>query len=911
MLTSLLLVLSTIAIAHSQDKPPTIILDGFVRTTSGEPISYATIRLQESRYALTDNDGYFRFSLGDGSAYREFSLEAKFLGYETYKTQLSLPNGQDSLRHNITLREQNLYLNEITVSARTSEDNPSNSTYVLDRLAIEQSQANSLGELLQLIPGQSISNSNLQGAQSINFRSAVPSQYSLNNSFGISLYINDASINNNANMQALNPVTNGTFRSFGSTRIGTNSFSTGDAPGGGFDLRSLPVGDIEEIQVVQGVASARYGDILEGGIFIETIAGRSPWNINARRAGGNTTFGVNKGVQLSKNHAMNVSMDYLYSNADPRDRVKAYNRLNGSLLWTSYWGPNRQVKNTLSLSYRTNLDDYKIDPDFGIEQRVYYQNTGISVSNRTSITSNTWLFKNLSMTISGSQGKSESYLDQFVNPGVLPVTGEINEGVHEGTYHPSNYRAYREIIGEPVTFSARLQFSRPIQTKTDWHHVITYGANTSFDANYGDGRVFDPLRPIRFGGATTSERPVSYRELNPEVWQAGAYVEASSAGKLLKRDVNLSLGLRGDLQNGYESLSPRLNGRVELVDGLSLTAGYGIQMKSPGLIHLYPGPDYEDYTLLNSYTGSTGQSIYLVYTRVSRDISEDLKPMRSDRAEVGLQYNSENIRVNATVFRNVSRNGITIQNEPAYLDLPVYEIVDRPSGQAPVYRETGEIDRVIYSQGRIVNSLYTQNTGVELILSTPRFESIRTSFSLNMSYVSSYYFNRAGNFNFSGRDPQPEEEIWYGLYPGSRSRSGRAGALLTSMHHLPELGLLLTFRTEAFIYNFSEVLAGTNRATAYVNNQLEIIPIPEDQIDDPRYDILDQAPIDGSFTRDPSFVYFNMHASAGKNISRQVRLSFFANNFLNIRPEVVDREGNVTRTLNQEPYFGMELRITL
>src|SRR5690606_21937862 len=136
--------------------------------------------------------------------------------------------------------------------------------------------------------------------------------------------------------------------------------------------------------------------------------------------------------------------------------------------------------------------------------------------------------------------------------------------------------------------------------------------------------------------------------------------EASSAGKLLKRDVNLSLGLRGDLQNGYESLSPRLNGRVELVDGLSLTAGYGIQMKSPGLIHLYPGPDYEDYTLLNSYTGSTGQSIYLVYTRVSRDISEDLKPMRSDRAEVGLQYTSENIRVNATVFRNVSRNGITI-----------------------------------------------------------------------------------------------------------------------------------------------------------------------------------------------------------------------------------------------------------
>ncbi|MDV7396362.1 hypothetical protein RZS08_33515, partial [Arthrospira platensis SPKY1] len=130
----------------------------------------------------------------------------------------------------------------------------------------------------------------------------------------------------------------------------------------------------------------------------------------------------------------------------------------------------------------------------------------------------------------------------------------------EGTYHPSSFRAERQILGQPVSFSSRLQFNKNLKTG-GVQHQISYGANTSFDANYGDGRVFDPLRPIRFGGAVTSERPISFRELNPELWQFGGYIENSLSGKLLNRRFTTSLGFRGDLQNGYGNLSPRLNGR--------------------------------------------------------------------------------------------------------------------------------------------------------------------------------------------------------------------------------------------------------------------------------------------------------------------------------------------------------------
>lgn len=888
------------------------VISGRVTDNEGQPLAFATLRIEDGPFTVTDEEGFYSLALArrDYRAGMRLRLEIRHISMQPQSRELQLPADRQSVAFDIRLKNRNLYLDEVTVTARTSEASVSNSTYVIDRVAIEQSQAFSLSDVLQLIPGQNVQNPQLQGAQTINFRSVLPSQFSNNNAFGIGIFLNDNNLNNNANMQGYNPATNGRFRSFGSARVNSNSFAGGDTPGSGFDLRALPVGDVERIEVVQGVASARYGDILEGGIFIETVAGSSPWEMNLRRTGGNTNVGLNKGFKLHNRHALNISLDYLNSNSDPRDQVKTFNRLSSSLLWTAYLGDNRQLKNTLSVSYRTNLDDFRIDPDFGTERRVYYQNQNLSVSNRTTLQSSSLLFNNMTFSISANTGRSVSYLNQFVNPGVLPVTGVTEEGVSVGTYHPSSYRTTREILGQPFSMNARLQFNR-VLTFGDWKHNISYGANTSFDANYGEGRVFDPLRPIRFGGATLSERPVSYRELNPAVWQGGAWLENSIGGELLGRELNASLGLRGDLQNGYSSLSPRLNARMQLTEKWSLTGGYGLQVKAPGLLHLFPGPDFEDYTLINSFNGNVSESLYLTYTRVSTDASENLRPMKSQRMEVGLRFSGNDLRVNATVFRNISRDGITVQQDPRFLDVPLYEIVARPEGQQPIVAPTGDTQRIIYAQGQIINALYSRNWGVEVTANSSRIEAIRTSFSLNLAYNQSYYFNGAQNVSLVGRDPQPEEEIWYGIYPPRANRAGRTNAMLTSMHHLSELGLLLTLRTEAFLYNFSEVIANSNRATAYINNALEVVSIPVEQLDDPRFDVLDQTPINGSFNRDPSFVYFNMHANVSKEISEQFRLSFFANNIFNLRPRVIDAEGNLERLLNQEPFFGMEMRLKL
>ena len=227
---------------------------------------------------------------------------------QTYREDLLLEIGATSFRRDVILRNSDLFLREVTVTARQSgRQRLPTPTYVIDRIAVEQAQAYTLGDLLQLIPGQSVSNPLLQGSPIYQFPGGIPGQrlhpVHQQQCLRHRIFVNDANLNNNANMQGYNPVYQQRipFRSALPASV-TNSFQTGDAPGGGFDLRELPVGDIERVEVVQGIASARYGDILEGGIFIETVAGRSPVNLNVRRAAGNTNFGINRGFQLHPRH---------------------------------------------------------------------------------------------------------------------------------------------------------------------------------------------------------------------------------------------------------------------------------------------------------------------------------------------------------------------------------------------------------------------------------------------------------------------------------------------------------------------------------------------------------------------------------------------------------------------------------
>lgn len=886
-----------------------LILHGVVSNADGAPLLNATVRVQENHVALTDTTGYYELRVPRNGLPTRIDVEVRYVGKRTHRATLQVPEDSSRLRHDVRLPALDLYMDEVTVTAERARESVSNSTYIIDRAAVEQSQAFTLAGLLQLIPGQSITNPSLQGAQTINFRTDASGPYSRNNAFGVGIFMNGREINNNANMQGLNPVENPRvpFRSLEGGRFGDREYETGDTPGGGFDLREIPVGNIEEVEVVRGVASAEHGDILEGGVFIETTAGQSPWNAHLRRSGGEFNLGVNKGFQISPRHILNASLDYLRSNDDPRDQIKTFNRVSSSLLWTSYYGSDRDIRNTLSLSYRTNVDGFKIDPDFDTRKRVFYRDQRVSFSNRLRLAAENVLYDEMTLSASGSWARSKSLLNEYVNPGVQPGNDTKQEGVNEGFFIPPNYRGKRKILGEPVSLSARLKLNRAVRVG-DWDLNLAYGGDVSFDANYGAGRLINPRRPVPRN--ISSSRSTSFEARRPALVQGGAYVESTVSGTIGGHKLVSTIGLRGDSQHGYETLSPRINTRFYLTDHLSLTGAYGLQVKSPGLIHLYPGADYRDYALLNSYTGDVGESVYLAYTHVERDVTDNVQPMRSRRLEAGLEWSAQGTTISTTAYRNVTDNGITVQRRPEHINLPVYEVQGQGADGAPEFVDTGDTERVVYPQGYVTNALYTRNWGVELTASTPKIEVIQTSFSLNLSYNQSDYYNRSNSFNATDPVTKPENEIRYGVYPNTKQKSGRLQGTLTSTHHISDLGLLLTLRTEAFLYDYERTLDNSNRAVAYVNDEAEIVPIPEGEVDDARFDVLDRAPSEGTFRHYPPFAYFNLHANISKDIGKAVRLSFFANNVLNIRPRVW-KNGRPKERLNQPPYVGMELRLTL
>ena len=869
-----------------------------------KPLPYVTISISNSIYTIADHEG--KFSLKVNSDLRSFQIKARLVGKkELTQTVVVTPN-QSQLQLTLFMEDNDLYMKEVIVAAERDDENISVSAFKLDRSTIEQSQANSLNELLQLIPGQEIRNPQLQGAQAINFRSSLSGQQSLNNAFGVGIFVNDNQLDNNSNMQAINPRSNGQFRSFGGTSFQANSFTSGDAPAGGFDLRQIPVGNIEKVEVIQGVASAEYGDISTGAIIIETSAGQSPWTTIFRQAGGDRNFNLGKGFQLNDKHAVHVNFDYLNSNPDLRDNVKSYNRISGGIILTSYLGPAKKIKNNLSINVNTNLDDFRIDPDFGTERRVYYQNQNFSFSDRLQVAWKTPFFDSFKAVASFNIGRSLSVLEQFVNPGVLPVTATREAGISVGTYHPSSYRTGRTIHGLPISSGANINFQKLFR-KNQTTHILGYGISYRFNANYGRGREFDPLRPIRFAGAATNERPLSFREINPELHQMGFFIQDQVNTKIAGKFTNVTAGLRGDWQFGRLNLAPRLNGALHLNKNIRLTGAYGEAYKAPGLIHLFPGPQFEDITLLNSFTGRESESLFLVYTHVVPNDASGVRSMRTTTREMGLHIKGKMVNLGITGFYNSNRNGFTIDNRPVRLDLPVFAITERPAGQRPVFQETGATRPFLVTERYILNTSNNESYGLEATLSTKKIQSINTSFSLNLAYYQSRFLDARERFT---RVPnwQPSQDIWFGIYNNQESESGRAISLLTASHHIPELGLVLTIRNQLFLTNFTRTFDRANRPVAYFDSNLNRVSISEEEfLNDPKFRILDQTPLEGNFVRIPDFIYTNFHLNLSKNIGKNVRFSFFANNFLNIRPQDIDIQGNVRNILNEEPYFGIEL----
>lgn len=914
----LLIVASTATFAQNKS-----ILSGKIYDDKQKAIEFVNVKLLETnQYSTTNKDGLFNVQTTNNTG-QEITLEFSCIGYQKLiRTIKIMPNITDL--GIIQLKTLDLSLKEININAKRNYEGASNSSLIIDRDMIEQIPALSINDLLNQIPNRKIAPPSLQNVQTLTLRSTFEGvtatardPFALNNSFGVSILLDGMPISNNANMQSYNPGLRGLGSSnvlsgsgYGLSGTGTTSYS-GDYAFGGTDLRQIPIGNIESIEVIAGVAPAKYGDLSEGAVLIERQAGKSPAWLRMQLRDNATSYDFSNGIKLSdKLGALNIGLNYVNSYADKRDKLKAYRRINASTMWSNSFGKEKQIKNTFSLDYGQNLDGIREDPDDPNKTKVRFDSWNFSLGNRLNYRLKGNFLKNVGLNMKYSEGHQLTYREELVNKAIITYTDATTTGITEGKYDTGIYNAVSQIDGRPVNFGTRLDFNAETNTGKLIHY-LSFGGSFNYSFNKGLGQMSDPSRPRVL--ATTSSRPQNterFYDFKLAVAQQdfGLYAEDMFKLKVFEKDLNVRAGLRIDRQNGYTSWSPRTNINYEVNSNLRLGLAYGLAVKAPGLAHRYPGPTFIEVPLLNSYNGNVSESIYLLYLERYDPTNKNLKPSQNQTMEFSSQLKLNDFNLSITAFNKLATNGISTRLNRKVLELPKYEASFRP-GQQPAVTQVGT-SKYLVDYYSFANILKSNSQGIEVILNTPEIRALSTSFNVSGGIFRTQYKVEGVTFS-EGVENTNTDPLYakFGIYPANNRISFLSNGRITSITHIPKISLIATFVAEFSLMDKTIRPASAGIPFAYYTNDLNYIPIPNFDKNDPMYGHLYKSTAELKADNVPKIIS-NYHFSIAKEIKKRFKFSFNVYNVFNYQPSFTRSTGTLVYP-NQTPTFGAELSLKL
>ena len=202
-------------------------------------------------WAVAGTDGEALFAdVPPGKA----ELSVSLLGYETVSLTVELKaETEDSVR--IAMMPSSFAMKEVVVVAENNKSGLSTSSSI-GRQALDHLQATSLKD----VPSCSLviflgSNPSLISTGQFRNRTLEADN---NNAFGGSIVVDGIPLSNNANLN-----------------VEAGAFSTA---GKGIDLRGIGTDNIESIEVIRGIASARYGDMSSGTMLIKKQSRPGTWS---------------------------------------------------------------------------------------------------------------------------------------------------------------------------------------------------------------------------------------------------------------------------------------------------------------------------------------------------------------------------------------------------------------------------------------------------------------------------------------------------------------------------------------------------------------------------------------------------------------------------------------------------------
>ena len=914
-ITFLFLLVCLIRLSAAND-PQRFTLQGkVVDAGQGDGLGFVTLRLYAGERFLsglqTSDHGTFRFS---DLAPRRYRLQVSSVGYATLDTLVTLSG---DLQCTLRLHATAISLGEVTVTAQ--EKKGLTSTSVIDRTAMQHLQPSSFSDLLSLLPGGMTATPHTNVANVARLREVgiSSSDYAIS-SLGTKFMVDGAPIGTDANMQLL----------------GRNMNADGNRStvGYGVDMRMLATDNIEQVEVVRGIPSVKYGDLTSGLIRIERKRVATPLEVRIKADGYGKLLSAGKGFALGNNWILNADGGLFNSKADPRNLFETYNRLNFSARLHKFWlfAQGGRLNCDVASDYAGNIDHVKTDPEVQVNKedryRSSYHRVGLSTSLRYSPHEDSWL-QSLLLRYSTSVSFDEIDQTKFVSVDrdtPAPLTEE--NGEYDGTYLPSTYVARHQVKGMPFYSNLRLEGNAQ-KAMGALSHVLTMGVEWQYNKNFGQGQVYDYLRPI---DGTSSRRPRAFKDIPAtNLWAFYAQDEAKlSMGKHV---ITALLGVRGTAMVGLSSaydlhgrlyVDPRLNVQWDLpaMGKLHLYASMGVgrMSKMPTILDLNPEKRYIDLVQLNYWNANDALKKLHIRSYTIDTNNYHLLPAHNTKWEVRVGGSCKGHRFYATFFHESMNDGFrSTQQMIPMLTYKQYDasglrgktLTAPPSLAALPYRT----DTLLRTYQVMGNGTKIIKQGIEFQYSSPRLPALHTRLTFNGAWFHTTY--SAGEPEYYAGSSQQINGItinnrYLGIYAWNNGYvKDRFTSNLIADTYLDRLGLILSATAECYWLGKTLTPTRNPRPIAYVDVAGVEHPYTDADATDvyKRWLVLSNVRQTQLVQRERAYMCLNMKAS--KQFGRYATLSFFADRLLAIAPDY-EVNGYIVRRVFT-PYFGMELNFKL
>ncbi len=823
---------------------------------SRQPIEFASVLLKESGlWAVTGEDG--RFTVSNVPVGKDV-LTVQCLGFNTRTIPLDIK--QDMLKLSIRMKQDNLQLDEVTVTAKRKQDEATTS-YTIDRAALDQQQLINIGDIETLLPGGKTVNATLMDDNRMALRSG--SQEKGNASFGTAIEIDGMRLDNNAAADE------------------TLASST----------RAVSTSNIESVEIVTGIPSVEYGDLSNGIVKVNTRKGKSPFILEGKINQHTRQIALNKGFDLGHRWGiLNASFEHARSFSDAASPHTAYQR---NILSLNYMNVFMQQTMPLTLNFGLtgNIGGYnsEADPDEQLDDYSKARDNALRIHTELNwLLNKRWLSSlNLRGSISLADKRAESYT-HATSASTQPYIHTTEEGYHIAEDYdlnpqagiilgPTGYwyvRRYHD--SKPVNWSLRLKAENNLQfniASLPFRNHLMVGAEYTGSKNTGRGVYYEDMR------YAPTWREYRYNAL-PAMNNLALYVEDKVSVPTGKRStLELTAGLRDDITlisgsdyGTVSSLSPRFNGRhifwrhqrKRWVSDLSIHAGWGKSVKLPSFQVLYPSPSYADRLAFSSTSTADNKSYYAYHTYPSTAIyNPALRWQYTNQTDIGVEATVKGTRINISAFYHrthrpyMSASRYTpmsyLYTPPSSLDaLPIsvgdrQYAIDRQSGAVTVSDASGAYParQLAYTQrntyavvSQYVNASPVTRYGLEWAIDFAQIKALRTSLRIDGSYYhykgldDTFYADIPQGVNTTMTDGQPYQYVgWYRgtgvsgtgssayatVNNGTLKRQLNMNATITT--HIPKIRLIVALRLEASLYNYSRQLSELDGATrGYVLN---------------------------------------------------------------------------------------------